>query len=255
MIQAVILAAGGGRRLGGETGGGPKCLLEVGGRTLAEHQLAALAEVGVEEVCLVVGCGAEQVRAALGGRCHLILNPRWAETNSLYSLWLAREWVRGDFFVVNSDVLAHPAVFRRVAAATTDAGLAYDSSSGHEDEHMKVWVERGALRSISKCLPPEETSGENVGILRFSRRAGELLLREAGDLIAAGGDGAWAPAALDRLAPRLRVRCVDVSDLPWVEIDSANDLQAARERVWPAICGPLEPSRPPAPGWSWRASS
>lgn len=254
MPQAVILAAGCGKRLGAEARGGPKCLLEVGGRTLAAHQLAALAEVGIDDVCLVVGYGAEKVRAELGGRCHLILNARWAETNSLYSLWLAREWVRGESFVVNSDVLAHPEVFRRVAA-TPGSSLAYDASSGQDDEHMKVWVEGRVLRGISKCLPPERTSGENVGILRYSRRAGELVLRAAGDLIAGGGDGAWAPAALDRLVPRLEIHCVDVSDLPWVEIDSATDLTAARETVWPAIRSPLPPVPPTAAGWSWRASS
>ena len=255
MSQAVILAAGCGKRLGGEARGGPKCLLEVGGRTLVEHQLAALAEVGVEEVCLVVGYGAEKVREVLGTRCHFVLNARWADTNSLYSLWLARDWVRRELFLVNSDVLAHPDVFHRVAAAAPYAGLAYDASSGRDEEHMKVWVDGGLLQGVSKCLPSEQSSGENVGVLRFPRPAAELLLREAGDLIAAGGDGAWAPAALDRLVPRLKVRCVDVADLPWTEIDSADDLRAAREMVWPALAGLPRACRPEAAGWSWRDPS
>jgi len=235
MRQAVILAAGGGRRLGNAARGLPKCLLSVGGRPLVEHQLAALAEIGVEEVCVVAGYRAEDVGACVAGRCTVILNPCWSETNSLYSLWLARDWVRGEeLFVLNSDVLAHPDVYHRVAA-TPGSALAYDSTSGHEDEHMKVWVEGEGLRAISKCLAPPRISGENVGLLRFEHRVARLVLSEADALVAAGQKRAWAVEALDRLLPRLDVRCVDVAGLPWVEIDSEADLEHARERVWPFV--------------------
>lgn len=235
MRQAVILAAGGGRRLGDAARGLPKCLLPVGGRPLVEHQLAALAEVGVEEVCVVAGYGAEEVGACVNGRCTVILNPCWSETNSLYSLWLARDWARADeLFVLNSDVLAHPDVYHRLAS-TSGSTLAYDSSSGYEDEHMKVWVEGEGLRAISKCLAPPRISGENVGLLRFERRTACLVLSEAGALVTAGHKKAWAVEALDRLLPRLNVRCVDVAGLPWVEIDSKADLEHARDSVWPSV--------------------
>ncbi len=240
--QAVILAAGRGHRLGAAARGRPKCLLTVGGQTLVEHQLAALAEIGIEDICVVAGYGAEDVSAHVGGRCTLVLNPRWEETNSLYSLWLAREWVRGgELFVLNSDVLAHPEVFRRVAA-TAGSSLAYDSSSGHEDEHMRVWVEGGELRAISKCLAAPRISGENVGLLRFERRAAPLVLGMAGALATDGHDRSWAAAAVDRLLPRLKIRCVDIADLPWVEIDYGSDLRTARQTVWPAIRDPLRSS-------------
>jgi len=235
MRQAVILAAGGGRRLGAAGRGLPKCLLSVGGRPLIEHQLAALAEIGVEEVCVVAGYRAEDVDACVARHCTVIRNPCWSETNSLYSLWLAREWIRGgEVFILNSDVLAHLDVYHRLADLP-GSGLAYDSSSGHEDEHMKVWVESGRLRAISKCLAPPRISGENVGLLRFERRVARLVLSEVDVLVAAGNKRAWAVEALDRLLPRLDVRCVDIADLPWVEIDSEADLELARKSVWPSV--------------------
>ena len=69
--------------------------------------------------------------------------------------------------LLNSDVLAHPHVFKRLAAANMDA-LAFDSNSGNEAEHMKVYSPKGVLRAIAKRLPMEMTSGENVRMLRFS---------------------------------------------------------------------------------------
>ncbi|MEE8524020.1 MAG: phosphocholine cytidylyltransferase family protein [Thermoanaerobaculia bacterium] len=252
MRQAVILAAGCGRRLGSETGGRPKCLLSVGGKTLIERQLEALEEIGIDKVCVVAGFGADEVRAQLDGRCSLILNRRWADTNSLYSLWLTREWVRGELFLFNSDVLAHIDVYRRIAAAPSSC-LAFDSSSGHDGEHMKVWIDGGDLRAISKCLPAAQISGENVGILRFAPRVAQLVLGAADALVTNGGRQAWAPAAIDSLVPQSRIRCVDVSDLPWVEIDCPDDLRTAREIVWPAIrgqaiCNPPQPRPLPVAG-------
>ena len=65
---AILLAAGSARRLGHLTRQQPKCLLEVGGRSLIEHQVDALRRAGIEEIVVVTGHDADAVRAALGDR-------------------------------------------------------------------------------------------------------------------------------------------------------------------------------------------
>src|SRR5262245_12273391 len=110
-MKAVILAAGQGTRIRSVHGDHPKCLIQVGDNTILDHQLEALSIAGVEEVAIVVGYEREQiirhVRARYSGACprvHFIENPAFAITNNIYSLWLAREWVRGDSFVcLNAD--------------------------------------------------------------------------------------------------------------------------------------------------------
>jgi len=229
--QAVILAAGRGSRLGE---GIPKCLVRLGDRMLIHHQLDALRAMGIEEVCVVVGYGAQRVRAALGDRCHYIDNLRFDETNSLYSLWLTREWLRGPFLQINCDLVAHPEIYRRLLAAPGTA-LAYDSLSGDGEEHMKVVVRHGLLRDIQKQLDPSRSSGENLGLLKYDRAASRILFEEAGDLIAGGGERCWAPAAIARLAQRVPVHCVDVAGLPWSEIDFVEDVLYARCEVLPEL--------------------
>ena len=91
MPVAIILAAGRGGRLGPLTAERPKCLLRVGTGSLLDHQLDALRVGGLNSVVVVAGYCADAVEAELAGRASLLLNPRHAETNSLYSLWLARE--------------------------------------------------------------------------------------------------------------------------------------------------------------------
>jgi choline kinase len=233
-MQAVILAAGRGLRMNGSLDGRPKCLVEVGGRTLLEHQLDALRALGVRDICVVVGHGAAEVRALVGADCHCVENPRYRETNSLYSLWLARDWVCGSFLVLNADVLACPEIYRRVAGLRGNA-LAYDSRSGHEDEHMKVRLTAGRLARVAKDLGREACDGENVGILHFDEDAARELFAQAEAMIAGGLANAWAPAAVDRIAARFRIQAVDVAGLPWIEIDYPGDLELARREVWPAI--------------------
>jgi choline kinase len=231
VTQAVILAAGRGSRLGE---GIPKCLVRLGSRALIHHQLDALRAMGIDEVCVVVGYGAERVRAALGKRCHYIDNPRFDETNSLYSLWMAREWVRGPFIQINCDLVAHPEIYRRLLSVPGTA-LAYDSLSGDGEEHMKVVVRHGLLRDIHKQLDRARSCGENLGLLKYDRAAARILFEEACALVEGGAERSWAPAAIARLAQRVPIQCVDVAGLPWSEIDFVEDVLFARCEVLPEL--------------------
>ncbi len=248
MKQAVVLAAGTGSRLGEMAEGKPKCLQTIGGRTLLDVQLDILASVGIREVCVVVGYEHEQIRRHVARRpgCVTIENPRYAETNSLYSLWEARNWIRGSFLCLNGDVIAHPDIFHRVLAVEGSA-LAFDSGSGDEPEHMKVATQAGFLGSISKEMPSPKVHGENVGLLQFDTTAAFRLLGEVSAMITAGGVNNWVPAAVDRIADLVPIRCVDIRGLPWIEVDFPEDLEAARNRIWPAIAGLVRTPHPPLP--------
>jgi L-glutamine-phosphate cytidylyltransferase len=61
------------------------------------------------------------------------------------------------------------------------------------------------------------------------------LFEEAEAALALGGENQWAPAAIARLAQQQEVTGLDVAGLPWVEIDYPEDLQQARQTVWPLI--------------------
>lgn len=232
-MQALILAAGRGSRLG-PLGAGPKCLLEIGRRPIVEHQLETLARCGIGPACLVVGYGADEVRERVGIRAEYVTNPRWSATNSLYSYWLARDWVTDDVIVLNCDVLFAPQLVERLLDVPGDA-LAYDSSSGERREEMSVRLQDGMLVDMSKSLPPSEVSGENVGMLKLTRDTARALFEKAGELVAAGHEKDWLGAAVRQIAQTRPIRGVDVAGLPWAEIDFPADLDRARKVTWPAI--------------------
>lgn len=234
-IQAVILAAGRGSRLDAALHGLPKCLAPVGGRPLIEHQLDLLASAGIDEVAVVTGYGADQVRAALGERVCYFHNDRWQHTEGLHSIHLCRDWVRGSLLVLNCDVLADPELLTRLLDGAGNT-FAFDSSSGTDDEQMAVEFDAEAcLAAMGKALPAERTHGENVGILYFDRRAALLLFDQAEAMLASGQAKARLPAALERVARYIPFRGIDVADLAWIEIDFPADLDVARHIMWPAI--------------------
>ena len=118
MRQALILAAGRGLRLRLSS---PKCLVDVGGRSLLHHQLDALERAGIDRVTMVLGYEHQQVEDAAEGRTEVVLNERYADTNSLYSFWLARGAVEGDLLVLNGDVLFAPELLRDLLAVEGSA--------------------------------------------------------------------------------------------------------------------------------------
>ncbi len=233
-FQAVILAAGKGSRLETVSGGRPKCLLDVGGRPLLEHQLEAFSDAGVGPVVMALGYRAEEILAAAGARVTSVLNERWEQTGSLCSFWKTREAVRGPVVVANGDLLFHPDILDRLLEGESSA-IAYDSTSGNGREHMKVAVSSGRVVDIAKDLSKDATAGENVGLLRFNADDARRLFAHAEALVRDGQEGAWLAEAVRATAAEVPIRGVDVAGLPWVEIDFPYDLDRARREVWPEI--------------------
>jgi choline kinase len=232
---AVLLAAGCARRLGELTNDRPKCLLEVGGKALIEHQIDALRGLGVDDVLVVTGFCAEQVESRLGDRARYVRNDVYDTTNSLFSLHLALAEVPGAFVLTNADVLFHPDLLSRLLRAKAGDALLYEASRQLGDEEMKIRLDGEFVTALAKTLPQGTYHGENLGVLKFSARGRELLYAAASDLVARGDVNAWAPKALDAIASRLQIAAIPTAGLPWIEIDFPADLERARVEVWPKL--------------------
>lgn len=246
---AIILAAGRGRRLGDATATRPKCLLPVGPHSLLEHQLDALRSHGVEESVVVVGYCAEAVQAQVNGQAGFVVNQRHSVTNSLYSLWLARDHAQQGFLLLNADVLFDPEVLTRVLASPHENALAVERRRQFDPEEMKVTLEGDRIRALSKALPAHQAHAENLGVGKFSAQGARRLFSEMERLLAEGqAEREFCPYAFNAIAQDFPLHAVPVDDLPWIEIDFAQDLLRAREEVWPAILARRRQRLAPAAG-------
>jgi choline kinase len=245
-MRAVILAAGRGGRLSEITGERPKCLAQVGGATLLDRQLHALRECGIARIAIVTGYRAMNVRRLCGPTVDFIHNARFAETNSLYSLWLARELLKDGFLVLNCDVLFHQQMLTDLVTSRYEDALLVSPAcdeSMYSDEEMKVCVRGGRVVDIAKTIDPAEADGENVGIAKFGAAGAAVLIEEMQALVGRGTVREWLPAAFARFCRRRTLHAVDHRGYPWIEIDCPQDYWRACTHIAPALDSPAHSAR------------
>jgi choline kinase len=230
----------------------PKCLVRLGGLTLLERQIASLRACGIENVTVVVGYQSARVAAVCRSTARALENPRYAETNSLYSLWLARDGLSDGFVVLNADVLFHLQLLRDLLSSRfEDALLAEYRDQKVEpfgEEEMKIRVRGGCVAAIDKALPAGSADAENVGIAKFGAAGAACLIAEMDRLVAAGRLTEWAPRAFARLATLRPLHVIGTRGFPWIEIDFPEDYARAGAEVLPLIETTTEPAPPLAPG-------
>jgi choline kinase len=236
-MTGIILAAGRGARLTGGNNEMPKCLVTLGGETLLSRNVRLLRGAGIDNVVVVIGCAADTVRRTCPG-VQFVENARFAQTNSLYSLWLARPLLAEGFLVMNCDVLVHPQLLADLLTARHEDALLIDyrdAGARYGDEEMKVRVRCGRVVDISKTMDPEEADGENLGIVKFGADGARVLVEEMDALVANGDHKAWVPRAFKAFAARRPLHAIGTRGLPWTEIDFPEDYRRAVEVVLPQI--------------------
>ncbi len=128
-MQAIILAAGFGKRLRPLTDHMPKALVPVKGQPLLFHGLDCLARSGqITEVVVVVGHRKQDIMDALGGSYKgmaitYVENPLYEETNNVYSLALAKPYLREDCLLLECDLYYTDDLIKRLLSASGDCGI------------------------------------------------------------------------------------------------------------------------------------
>ena len=232
----VILAAGMAKRLRPLTDTRPKCLLEVGKRTLLERTVDAMRQAGIQEFLVVTGYRGEMIREFLTIHYPLTTinyldNIDYEHNNNIYSLWMACQKVRGcDFLLMDSDILCDPAAVVRIAQEQTSA-LAVNRHELGEEE-MKVVVDADSrITEISKTCRPEDAMGESVGIEKITADYSEALARELDQMILQEGlIDIFYERAFERLIPQGHTfKVVDTTHYFSYELDTPEDFQRAQE--------------------------
>lgn len=122
-MQALMLAAGMGRRMGKYTESHTKCMMTVGKRTLLERTVEALQLAGIEKLVMVIGYEAETLRDYIQKmnfdiEIEYVYNYDYAATNNIYSLFLAKDYLRkDDTILIESDLIYDSHIIKDVKEA------------------------------------------------------------------------------------------------------------------------------------------
>lgn len=259
--QAIIVAAGRGRRLEGNTDLTPKCMVPVGGRPILHWQLAALAAAGIRDIVIVRGYLGERIDCGPFA-ARFVDNPEWERNNILASLMCAADEFEGGFFFSYCDIVYAPSVVAELAAGVSRPAAAslvidrrwadaYEGRTLHpvsEAELALVKAEAGRERVLQVgkgAVPAERAAGEFIGLAHFSPEGAAALLATWQRALAEGGldapfgraktlRQAYLTDALNAMADRGEVLVPSFIDGKWREIDTPQDLAAAETatRKW-----------------------
>lgn len=246
----VILVAGVGQRLRPLTDDRPKALIDVGGETMLGRAMRLLVAAGVEEIVLATGYREESVRAAARGCAvpvQFCRNEAFDRTQNSVSLLLCEPAIAGrPFFKLDGDLLFHPDVLDRLDAAGDGLSAAIDCSAVLGAEEMKVLLRGDQITAFGKGLPPAEAHGESIGLERVSAVAVLPLFHALKAAVSAGETGLYYEDIYGRiLGSGWPATAVDVSDLPWTEVDTREDLARARALVAGGTLDQASRSDPP----------
>lgn len=238
--KAVIVAAGLSSRLYPLTAETPKALLPVGDESMLRRSIRILEACGVSRIAVVAGFQAEMIRAAVSSQQYsnhrsdltVISNPFYRHCNNMGSLFTARHFIGDDPAVYLHGDLAYTEAmlqgFLEASRTPGDSCLDLLTAFGHVDEEaMKVRVDSSnRLIESNKAIPLDKAAGEWTGIAVIHRP--DIVFEEIESHLMSGGLTDYDTAAFTSLAARHEVRCIPANDDPWKEIDTLEDLDAAR---------------------------
>ena len=122
-MRAIILAAGEGKRLRPYTNDRPKCMVEIEGVSLIDRQIKILRSKGVEEIIIIGGYKSDMLE---GKGNKLVTNPRYHETNMVWSLFCAEEFLVGDVIISYGDIVYSSKIISALVNSNYDISVTID---------------------------------------------------------------------------------------------------------------------------------
>lgn len=232
----VILAAGDGTRLASLTNSRPKPLLPVLGRPLIEYTIDSFMQAGIRELVIVIGYRGEMIAKEIGNGSRYGLKVSYAP-NSCYeggngtSIYAARPFLADETFVLAmADHMIASSLLRRLLArkAVADTLCVDRSAKGipQVNEATKVWVnDEDMVTQIGKGL--KRWNAIDTGVFLFT--PGIFLI--VADLMQEHEGRCTVADAARRLIRLKGMQACDVSGAFWMDVDTPNDLQYAREAL------------------------
>ena len=205
----------------------PKCMTEIStNETILSRQLQQLAEAGIREVVITTGL----FDTVLVNYCqslnlplHIVFvkNPLYAETNYIYSIYCAREYLNDDILLMHGDLVFENEVLDRVLAAGSSC-MTVSSTMPLPEKDFKAVVAGGIVQKVGVEFFNDAVAAQ--ALYKLKRDDWKCWLDKIAEFCEAGITGVYAENALNKLNGAANICALDVQNLLCAEIDDANDL-------------------------------
>lgn len=239
--QAVIMAGGLGSRLKGRTESMPKGFLEIGGQPIVERSVQKLFACGVEEIIIGTGhCSEWYDKLAAKWKCiRLVRNDRYAETGSMGTLACCAPLVKGDFLLLESDLIYDDiGLFALVNTQNANVILASGATKSGDEVYLQADDEGNLVKHSKKKEDLTSIFGELVGITRLQKKTLDKMVSYCTEHLSDQPKMEYetAMSAISALATDTdKINIKKIEDYAWREIDDENHLEMAIKEVFPRI--------------------
>jgi histidinol-phosphate/aromatic aminotransferase/cobyric acid decarboxylase-like protein/choline kinase len=235
-MQALILAAGTGSRLGKHTKENTKCMLEINGETLIKQALEKLNNVGITKLILVIGYKKDNLISHVGNsykniQIEYVENPIYDKTNNIYSLFLAKDKLEeDDTILLESDLLFDQSILekllidKRKSLAVVDKYQSWMDGTSvtlDEDDNITGFYGKKAFK-----FQNVQEYYKTVNIYKFSKEfSSKTYIPFLEAYSKAKGDNEYYESVLNILTilDGHELRAMKINDEKWYEIDDVQD--------------------------------
>lgn len=232
-MQAIIMAAGRGSRLGELTDEKPKAFLEIKGIRLIEYNIALLHSIGVRDIIIVTGYKSEYFEELFedveGVKC--VYNPFYEFMNVLGSFYIGQEYLKNeDTIYMHADTLCDLEIISLMNKSDADLVLPVDYKMCDE-EAMKVRTDSGRVVEISKQISCDIAEGEFIGICKIRGDMVDEVKKFSKELMKNKKFKAYFEEVIQELIDRKKYKIIAISTEGhfWGEVDFLEDYNRVRE--------------------------
>ena len=228
------MAAGLGSRFGKMTETMPKGFIEVGGKSMVIRSIEAIITCGIKRIIIGTGYKKEAYEALKEQypQVECVFSPRYAETNSMYTLWNCREAIgNDDFILLESDIIYSQNAITELLGNEHPDIMLITPVTKFQDQYYVEYDERGTLTRCSTYKEEIDYKGELVGIHKFSSTFYHLLCEEYEKVVADKPKLGYEYQLLWMSQHVSPVYVLNSSDVKWYEIDDEDDLKYAEDNI------------------------
>ena len=239
-LKVILLVAGEGKRLRPYTLDRPKCMVKVGGISLIDRQLEILKSEGLNDVVMIGGYKSDMLRRE---GIKLKLNPRYFETNMVWTLFCAEEELVGDVIISYGDIVYSRKILQALLKSKEDISVIIDkdwesywrarNENPLDDAETLKLREDGTISEIGqKPKSIDQIEGQYIGLMKFSEKGIKLVrdtfhaVSKNSELQSKGMKNAYMTDLLQTMINSgIEIASVPVSD-HWVEVDTVSDFSS-----------------------------
>ena len=233
-MKALILNSGLGHRMGVLTSEQPKCMTEISAReTILSRQRRLLAEAGIQNVIMTTG----YYDSILVNYCReldyplnitFVNNPLYAETNYIYSIYCAREYLDDDIVLMHGDVVFEASVLDDILAFEGSC-MKVSSTTPLPDKDFKAIVKNGIVKAVG--VEYFDSAMEAQALYKLNKSDWKIWLEKITEYCDEGNTGVYAENALNEVTDSCVIRAYDVRERLCAEIDTPEDLAVVKANL------------------------